>query len=1215
MTDHGGRTWTYRYNTRGRLSGARTPWKLSMRYRYDTAGKLAEVKVGTVSMANIEYDAKGRVAGFTGSGVRGRRFHYAEEKGLRRTLVTNGLGAKSTMTYRSLEKGSLTELKDPLGDTLTVTYNERELPIRFEAKTGITEFEYDENWNLAEVKTPSDEKCEFSYDSAGNLVLLRDPVGREYRFEYDKRQNVTKIIFPSKATMGLTYNARGQLVGYTDRAGVKTAFAYDEKGDLSKITDASGRTFALVYDMLHRLKEVQRPGGDSLKLRYDKADNITSMRDTLGNTVRFRHDSCGNLTELVDPRGRSTKYFYDALGQLVARKDAAGSSTWFSYDSEGNLMALTDPAGNTTRFRYDALGRQTEEIDPRSKSRKFVYNRMSLLEKEIGPDGGTTRYEYNHKGDLTRINYPDETFAQFRYDKLGNISEIKDPENWLRYSYNMDDQVTRVEDKILKKTLEYAYNKRGNRSAMVGPTGTTRYEYDKLGRPAKIVDASGRTFAFRYNETGLLKGLTYPNGVKTEYTHDKGGRLLTLVTCDKDGSEIDRFSYAYDANGNRISCADKDGNKTEYSYDDLDRLVAVKYPDGRTETFRYDSMGNRLARGIKGSGKEKGSSTEFVYGPDNRLEMTKQGDVRFRYDASGNLVKKETPKGTFTYRFDDRDRLLEVKRPDGKLVRYGYAPNGLRTWKEVDGKKTRYLYDFEDVVAEFSEKGEMEVSYLHGLTTDTPLSMTQATQSGEPGHKTGGPTAGKTYFYHADGQLSITALTDTAGKVAARYRYDAFGNPLMAKGNVMNPYRYTGRRWDKATGLYYYRLRYYDAGMGRFLSKDPAGLWGGLNGYAYVDNNPVNAVDPQGAWVQILIGAGIGALVDGGIELGMQLIENGGDFKKVSWKKVAIEAGKGAVIGAACTVGVGLIAKAAKGGKVAARAARHAGKVKKVGKVGRFFGKFKTPLSKVGRFFGKVGRKAKGLVTKKRMLGLLKAPFKYAWNFAKAMPKKVLDGAVYGITNAVLGVLIYNKITAGTFNILKTIKGSGGEKDPGVEDLLAKSANDRMIRDNANGRIGMINGTISVINNFKTRRVALENRLLLLENMNRDGSRDADIAKTKAEIAAIDETIKKYLDHMAWYYHNYDEMKGIMDRRMAEMGMKVDKINEIGRPVSGDHAGYRVSYGENYGTYIIGERWPREGALAPVGGGEASGPGISETLRRIGEDGDQNKPENEGDNR
>ena len=69
---------------------------------------------------------------------------------------------------------------------------------------------------------------------------------------------------------------------------------------------------------------------------------------------------------------------------------------------------------------------------------------------------------------------------------------------------------------------------------------------------------------------------------------------------------------------------------------------------------------------------------------------------------------------------------------------------------------------------------------------------------------------------------------------------------FASKSPAARHYTYTGREWDKETGLYYYRARYYDPMEGRFISKDPIGFKGGINLYGYVDNNPINRTDPEG---------------------------------------------------------------------------------------------------------------------------------------------------------------------------------------------------------------------------------------------------------------------------------------------------------------------------------------------------------------------------------
>ncbi|OVE76003.1 hypothetical protein BVX97_02680 [bacterium E08(2017)] len=91
-------------------------------------------------------------------------------------------------------------------------------------------------------------------------------------------------------------------------------------------------------------------------------------------------------------------------------------------------------------------------------------------------------------------------------------------------------------------------------------------------------------------------------------------------------------------------------------------------------------------------------------------------------------------------------------------------------------------------------------------------------------------------------------LVDSAGSVQASYEYDAFGN-IVASSGIMayaNPFRFSTKYYDEETKLSYYGFRYYDAGMGRWLNRDPIGEKGGLNLYGMVNNNPIVWTDDKG---------------------------------------------------------------------------------------------------------------------------------------------------------------------------------------------------------------------------------------------------------------------------------------------------------------------------------------------------------------------------------
>jgi RHS repeat-associated protein len=129
--------------------------------------------------------------------------------------------------------------------------------------------------------------------------------------------------------------------------------------------------------------------------------------------------------------------------------------------------------------------------------------------------------------------------------------------------------------------------------------------------------------------------------------------------------------------------------------------------------------------------------------------------------------------------------------------------------------------------------------FVYGPGIDQPVRMDVATAPG-------GPSFTK-YYYHLDGLGNVIALSNAAGTVVEQYAYDAYGLPSTTSA-VGNPYLFNARCYDSETGLYYYRARYYDPRIGRFLQPDPVGYGPALNLYAYCRDNPLNLLDPHGLW-------------------------------------------------------------------------------------------------------------------------------------------------------------------------------------------------------------------------------------------------------------------------------------------------------------------------------------------------------------------------------
>jgi RHS repeat-associated protein len=130
-------------------------------------------------------------------------------------------------------------------------------------------------------------------------------------------------------------------------------------------------------------------------------------------------------------------------------------------------------------------------------------------------------------------------------------------------------------------------------------------------------------------------------------------------------------------------------------------------------------------------------------------------------------------------------------------------------------------------------------AYTQGAGTDQPFLRTEWSSAGA------GTNPSSRQFYHQDGLGSVIASTDQSGANTASQRFDAWGNSIASSGAAISQYGYTGREPD-ATGLMYYRARYYSPDLGRFTQRDPIGLAGGVNMFGYVGGNPVNGTDPSG---------------------------------------------------------------------------------------------------------------------------------------------------------------------------------------------------------------------------------------------------------------------------------------------------------------------------------------------------------------------------------
>jgi RHS repeat-associated protein len=387
--------------------------------------------------------------------------------------------------------------------------------------------------------------------------------------------------------------------------------------------------------------------------------------------------------------------------------------------------------------------------------------------------------------------------------------------------------------------------------------------------------------------------MTYPNGLNTRYSYDNLNRLLNLSAVHTPtSSTITNFTYTYDAAGNRLTKALPDYTET-YKYDALYRLTQAERTGSLTgmQTWSYDPVGNRLtnqkdAAVITNSYNEKnqlisstggglmlwrgsldepgtvtftsalvngrparmvpgnvfetllpmnvGSNTVTLEARDTTgnlrtksysVDVTGDG-ATYTNDANGNLSQKVAGADTWVYTWDAENRLKRVENNGVEVASFEYDAIGRRVEKLDGGVTTTFSYDGPGIIR--LGVGSTITTYVHDLGIDKPLRAEDGT--------------GTLSFVNADGLGSAVSSANAAGEVTSTARYDAWGN---IEAGAANRYGFTGREPDQ-TGLAYYRARYYDPKIGRFISEDPIGFKGGLNLYRYVENKPNDRVDPFG---------------------------------------------------------------------------------------------------------------------------------------------------------------------------------------------------------------------------------------------------------------------------------------------------------------------------------------------------------------------------------
>lgn len=765
----------------------------------------------------------------------------------------------------------------------------------------VTTFSYYANGKLQRITEPNVNsqipQTHFTYNSHGQVETITDAEGTVTKYEYDPTGNLLRTIVDYGAEPDnlnimteMTYNAAGDVNSITDPRDNTTTFEYDPMRRLTKTTAPAPFNYITRYEYYPdgNLKLMQRETGDSnhpwqtISYTYTPTGKLETVTDPNGNVTQYEYDALDRLWKVTDAENSITKRLYDAAGWLYKVIDAEDhDSVTYSYAPNGQLESLTDAKGNTTTYQYDGLDRLVKTTYPDDSNEQFGYDAVGNIVEKKTRAGQVITYSYDPLNRLETKILPSPQQIQYEYDLVGRLVQVTDGIGAIQHSFDSIGRLTEVTYPD-GKIISYKCDAAGNRTQLTYPDGScVTYEYDPLNRLIDIRDEdSSAVVHYDYDALSRRATAQYANGTNAVYVYDITDRLLSL---DNQMNPKNRsFTYSYDSVGNKLTMTVNGTDVHRYNYDRIYQLTDVDYTDGHftsDTTFNYDPVGNRES-------VINGAITSYVTNSLN--QYTSVGGVEYSYDNNGNL----TSDGTNSYTYDAEDRLVAATTPRNAVC-YQYDPFGRRIAKNVNGKVTKYLYDGDQVICEYDHYGRLRRKFLYGTGIDETVRMTNVLPSADI---TGGgnvdfddyavlglswwldnnnpgfdPNAdlncddkidfkdvgilaelwlsdgqrSEDYFYHYDGLGSVIALTDSADNIIESYSYDVFGQPNTTS-SVGNPYLFTGRRHNTETGLYYYRARYFDPYIGRFLQIDPIGYFGGVNIYTYVGNNPTNWIDPYG---------------------------------------------------------------------------------------------------------------------------------------------------------------------------------------------------------------------------------------------------------------------------------------------------------------------------------------------------------------------------------
>jgi YD repeat-containing protein len=746
-----------------------------------------------------------------------------------RVISPNGRWLEFTLDFDDI-RGHVTQVTDNIGRVVTYGYDDRgRLSKVTDPAGGVTEYTYDVSDRMRTIKDARGIIfLTNEYDDGGRVFKQTQEDGSTYTFEYavDAHGKISQTLVtdPRGNIRRVTFNADGYMLTDTRALGAteEQTTIYERQATTNlvlSITDPLNRKTAYTYDAMGNVMTIIRladtPEAVTIQFPYEpKFNQVTSVTDPLGHTNAFAYDDDGNLITATDALGNSITLAYNSEGQPASITDALGNVAQLTYDlgirsgminplgatatqyieNAGRPIVLTDPLGHPTAYAYDAHNRLTQVTDPLGGVTAFSYDPNGNLLSVTDARGGVARYTYDEMDRLESRTDPLDRSESYQYDAAGNLAQFTDREGQvtsLGYDVlNRLAQVTHADS----STTAYTYDA-GNRATQIvdSVSGTVRLAYDNLDQLKEVSTPQG-TITYTYDAAGLRRSMTVQGQPPVTYNYDDSNRLTEIT---QGGVAV---TIGYDAAARPASLTLPGDVIAEYGYDGASQLTNITYQRAGTVLgnliYEYDAVGIRVR--VDGSFARTTipqAVSALTYDAANQLRQREATSLT--YDDNGNL----TSDGVLSYVWDARNQLATIGGP-GIAASFQYDALGRRIRKTVNGTTTNFLYDGLNVVQEASG-GTPTANLLSGLGIDDYFLRTDA-------------HGAQILLFDALG--STLGLLDTNGVLQTEYTYGPFGETTTTGADSPNVFQYTGREND-ATGLYYYRARYYSPNLRRFISE------------------------------------------------------------------------------------------------------------------------------------------------------------------------------------------------------------------------------------------------------------------------------------------------------------------------------------------------------------------------------------------------------------